>query len=46
MRRLEADCAQCFGLCCVALPFTRSADFPVDKAEPARAAPTRCSPST
>ncbi|GAB3064986.1 pentapeptide repeat-containing protein [Intrasporangium mesophilum] len=29
---LEADCARCFGLCCVALPFARSADFPVDKA--------------
>ncbi|MCH0543088.1 pentapeptide repeat-containing protein [Streptomyces sp. MUM 203J] len=28
---LRADCASCFGLCCVALPFTRSADFPVDK---------------
>jgi uncharacterized protein YjbI with pentapeptide repeats len=36
--RLEADCSQCFALCCVALPFTRSADFPVDKAggEPCR----------
>lgn len=36
--RLEPDCARCFGLCCVALPFTRSADFPVDKAagEPCR----------
>ncbi|GAA2740739.1 pentapeptide repeat-containing protein [Terrabacter aerolatus] len=29
---LEADCSRCFGLCCVALPFARSADFPVDKA--------------
>lgn len=29
---LRADCAQCFGLCCVALPFARSADFPEDKA--------------
>jgi len=28
---LEADCSRCFGLCCVALPFARSADFPVDK---------------
>lgn len=28
---LTADCARCFGLCCVALPFTASADFPVDK---------------
>ncbi|MFI2708048.1 pentapeptide repeat-containing protein, partial [Nocardioides sp. CER28] len=29
---LGADCARCFGLCCVALAFARSADFPVDKA--------------
>lgn len=29
---LRADCANCFGLCCVALPFTRSADFAFDKA--------------
>lgn len=28
---LQADCASCFGLCCVALPFSRSADFAVDK---------------
>ncbi|MDY7528049.1 MULTISPECIES: pentapeptide repeat-containing protein [unclassified Cryobacterium] len=28
---LGADCASCFGLCCVALAFTRSADFPFDK---------------
>jgi hypothetical protein len=28
---LQADCARCFGLCCVALPFARSADFAVDK---------------
>lgn len=28
---LRADCANCFGLCCVALPFTASADFAVDK---------------
>nr|WP_242514586.1 pentapeptide repeat-containing protein [Streptomyces albidoflavus] len=27
----RGDCARCFGLCCVALPFSRSADFPVDK---------------
>jgi hypothetical protein len=35
---LDADCSRCFGLCCVALPFSRSADFPVDKAggEPCR----------
>lgn len=29
---LRADCARCFGLCCVALPFAASADFPIDKA--------------
>jgi len=29
--RLRADCANCFGLCCVALPFTASADFAVTK---------------
>ncbi|MFF1474767.1 pentapeptide repeat-containing protein [Streptomyces mirabilis] len=28
---LRADCGRCFGLCCVALPFTRSADFAIDK---------------
>lgn len=28
---LHADCAQCFALCCVALPFTRSAEFAFDK---------------
>ncbi|MCT7351714.1 pentapeptide repeat-containing protein [Streptomyces sp. 15-116A] len=28
---LRGDCEQCFGLCCVALPFARSADFAVDK---------------
>jgi uncharacterized protein YjbI with pentapeptide repeats len=35
---LHADCARCFGLCCVALAFTRSADFPIDKdaGEPCR----------
>ncbi len=29
---LRADCARCFGLCCAALPFARSADFAIDKA--------------
>ncbi|WP_406138879.1 pentapeptide repeat-containing protein [Streptomyces sp. NBC_01089] len=29
--RLQGDCANCFGLCCVALPFTASADFAVSK---------------
>lgn len=29
---LRADCERCFGLCCVALPFAKSADFPVSKA--------------
>ena len=28
---LAADCANCAGLCCVALAFTRSADFAFDK---------------
>ncbi|MFE8910727.1 pentapeptide repeat-containing protein [Streptomyces globisporus] len=28
---LQADCGSCFGLCCVALPFSRSSDFPEDK---------------
>ncbi len=29
--RLQADCENCFGLCCVALPFAASADFAIDK---------------
>lgn len=35
---LLADCGRCFGLCCVALPFTESADFAFDKpaGEPCR----------
>jgi hypothetical protein len=28
---LWADCANCFGLCCVALAFAKSADFPFNK---------------
>ncbi|WP_205740835.1 pentapeptide repeat-containing protein [Haloactinopolyspora alba] len=28
---MRADCANCAGLCCVALPFTASADFAIDK---------------
>jgi uncharacterized protein YjbI with pentapeptide repeats len=28
---LRGDCGQCFGLCCVALPFAASADFAIDK---------------
>ncbi|MGY1620511.1 pentapeptide repeat-containing protein [Geodermatophilus sp. SYSU D00691] len=28
---LRADCSACAGLCCVALPFARSADFALDK---------------
>ena len=28
---LRADCERCFGLCCVALPFSASADFAIDK---------------
>ncbi|MHC6627562.1 pentapeptide repeat-containing protein [Streptomyces globosus] len=30
--RLRADCANCFALCCVALPFAKSNDFAVNKA--------------
>jgi hypothetical protein len=29
--KLKSDCENCFGLCCVALPFGKSADFPFDK---------------
>lgn len=32
VRKWTADCEQCFGLCCVALPYARSADFAFDKA--------------
>ncbi|MGG3468650.1 pentapeptide repeat-containing protein [Neobacillus pocheonensis] len=28
---LSADCENCFGLCCVALPYAKSADFAFDK---------------
>jgi hypothetical protein len=28
---LQADCSSCFGLCCIALTFTKSADFAIDK---------------
>lgn len=31
MNTLRADCASCFGLCCVAPAFARSADFALDK---------------
>lgn len=31
-RVLRADCARCFGLCCVALAFSASADFAIEKA--------------
>ena len=31
MPSLSADCSSCFGLCCVALPFAKSADFAFDK---------------
>lgn len=30
--RLSGDCERCFGLCCIALPFAKSADFAMDKA--------------
>jgi len=29
---LQANCEQCFGLCCVSLPFAASSDFAIDKA--------------
>ena len=29
---LRSDCSDCFGLCCVALSFSRSSDFAMDKA--------------
>lgn len=28
---LLADCSSCFGLCCVALPFSKSSDFATNK---------------
>lgn len=28
---MQADCENCFGLCCAALPFAASADFAIDK---------------
>lgn len=28
---LRSDCSNCFGLCCVALPYAKSADFPFNK---------------
>jgi uncharacterized protein YjbI with pentapeptide repeats len=30
-KNLRADCENCFGLCCVALPFTKTADFALNK---------------
>jgi len=30
-RELLADCDNCFGLCCVALPYAKSSDFAMDK---------------
>lgn len=30
-RALRADCSACFGFCCAALGFSRSADFAIDK---------------
>jgi uncharacterized protein YjbI with pentapeptide repeats len=31
LNSLRADCENCFGLCCVALPYAKSADFAFDK---------------
>ena len=30
-KELQPECTNCFGLCCVALPFARSTDFAADK---------------
>ncbi|MEH7352589.1 pentapeptide repeat-containing protein [Neobacillus drentensis] len=30
-KKYSADCENCFGLCCVGLPYAKSADFPIDK---------------
>jgi hypothetical protein len=30
-RNLRAECEKCFGLCCVALCFSASEGFPIDK---------------
>lgn len=32
LNSFHADCENCFGLCCVALPYAKSADFAFDKA--------------
>lgn len=31
LKHVTADCERCFGLCCVALPYLKSADFAQDK---------------
>lgn len=31
LKNLTADCENCFALCCVALPYAKSADFAVDR---------------
>ncbi|MEK4424662.1 pentapeptide repeat-containing protein [Solibacillus sp. FSL K6-1523] len=31
LKNLRADCGNCFGLCCVALPYAKSADFAFNK---------------
>jgi len=31
LSKLRPDCENCFGLCCVALPYAKSADFAMDK---------------
>ncbi|MBT2699122.1 pentapeptide repeat-containing protein [Bacillus sp. ISL-40] len=31
LKKFSADCENCFGLCCVALPYAKSADFALDK---------------
>ena len=39
---LVDDCSSCLGLCCTLLGFTRSADFPTDKAAGSMFYPTTC----
>ncbi|MCH6268967.1 pentapeptide repeat-containing protein [Neobacillus citreus] len=31
LKNLKADCEKCFALCCVGLPYAKSADFAIDK---------------
>lgn len=42
INRLKSDCQNCFALCCVALPYEKSADFPLNK-NAGDACPNLCS---